>query len=376
MLHNSIKQTQVCLTRSLTPFVYSTARSTQMSESPSASDSDLLPKRRSARGHSDTHVYLVREGASVSGTLLLAGGVALIGFGLLAFVVCLVVRVNQFALHAVTTLPIVMGLGAITRGWGAVRSPTQITVDPAEITITTGQTDRRIAWNDIGLASATEAPLTNKRRLALFDKRGKPLVTIHNNFTDFEQLVDLARGYVDAQPEGDADSLQLSKARRTALFTGVVGVFLGVAGVFSAHDTWNTQREQALLASDGVEGEGRKLRRFLAPNGVTCRLEYEVAGDGGQTATRNAEVEPEYWNELEDATTVPIRFVPAEPEISRLLSGEAPSDKPGPLAGYGLGVAGGCMSLFMIAVAVMQFKGWDYGTDPKTGKLGFRRIGE
>jgi hypothetical protein len=73
---------------------------------------------------------------------------------------------------------------------------------------------------------------------------------------------------------------------------------------------------------------------------------------------------------------VPIRYVAAEPGYSELLHGEVPSrDEMGPKGGYALSAAGAVMMLFAIGVSIMQFKGYDYGTNPKTGKVGFFKLG-
>lgn len=337
-----------------------------------------LPRRRAKPaipGAPPADVYIRKSSSNTSGILLIIGGIALIGFALIGFVICLIVRVNQFTLQCLTTLPTLLGIGTIMRGWTSIRSPSEVIVDQDGITLAGGPGGRTISWDEVGLASATDAPLAHKRRLTLFDKRGKSLATISNDFDDFEKLVDQVRGYVASQPENVSGSLQLSKARRMSLLTGFFGIFLGVAAVFIAYDTWQTKRGQELLATSGVEGEGKVLRRFLAPNGVTRRIEYEVAGADGRTASHNVEVERTYWDELEGAATVPIRYVPAEPQFSYLLTGEIEEDKHGPIGGYGLSAGGAVLSLFMLGVSIMQFCGWDFGTDPKTKKLGFRKIG-
>ncbi|MFO1092613.1 MAG: hypothetical protein U0992_04760 [Planctomycetaceae bacterium] len=337
-----------------------------------------LPKRRgkpTTPGAPPADVFLRRQSSNTSGILLILGGLALMGFALIGFVICLLVRVNQVTLQSMTTIPILLGLGAIFRGWTSIRSPSEVIVDQDGITLTGGPGGRTIAWEDIGLASAADAPLAHKRRLTLFDKRGKALAVISNDFDDFEKLVSQVRSHIETQPENVSGKLQLSKARRMALFTGVIGILFAIGAGFIAFDTWNTRRGKELLAASGVEGAGNILRRFVAPDGTTHRIEYQVTGDNGQIATRNVEVERGYWGQLEGAATVPIRYVPAEPQFSDLLSGEIEEDIYGPISGYTLCAGLALMSLFMVGVSVMQFYGWDFGTDPTTKKLGFRKIG-
>jgi hypothetical protein len=321
-------------------------------------------------------LFFRRSNVETQGVLLIVGGCVALCFAVVGFAVALISRVNSFSLQAMTTLPTLLGLGALSAGIAALRGPSQISVDAEGIVIVERQRNRRILWREIGLASASEAPLNQRRQITLYDTNGKSLLTIADNFSDFERFVELVRQNVNERERSVSEPLRLRKARRAALGFAAFGIFLAVAAGFIAFETYSTARAKQLLATSGVEGEGTILRHFLAPNGVTCRLEYEVTGQNGQTAQRNAEVEPEYWDELEGATTVPIRYIPAEPKISELLAGEVPSQNDfGPVGGYGLSAAAGCMTLFIFAVSVMYWHGWDYGTDPTTGKLGFRRVG-
>src|SRR5262245_30198312 len=144
-----------------------------------ASHSDgPLPRRRAKPGGPDAppaDVYIRESSSNTSGILLIVGGIVLMGFALIGFIICLIVRVNQFTLQCLTTLPIMLGIGMILRGWTSIRSPSEVIIDQDGITLAGGPGGRTIAWEEVGLASATDAPLAHKRRLKLFDKRGKPL---------------------------------------------------------------------------------------------------------------------------------------------------------------------------------------------------------
>jgi hypothetical protein len=137
------------------------------------------------------------------------------------------------------------------------------------------------------------------------------------------------------------------------------------------------QRENEMLATSAVPAEATIVRRFIAPNGVTRRLEYEVRDASGETATRNAEIINEYWDSLEGAKTVPVMAVPGEPGYSRLVGGEVPQDEfsENPLLMYGLSIAMGFFSLVCLVMAVIQWKGLDLRMNTETGKLSFRRYG-
>jgi hypothetical protein len=292
------------------------------------------------------------------------------------FGIHLLIDSSQFVMHGSTTLPLLLGIGLISAGVSSLRSPSLITVDADGIELAGRRGSRRIAWSEIGVANANSSGLSQRRQLALCDVRGKSLATIADTFPDFGAFVKLVQNHVQKNPDNVAEPLRLKKARKTAVFLAIVGVLMAVASGTTTWDTWDGARSQQLLAINGVEGEARILSRHLAPNRVTCRLEYEVTGEHGVIATRNAEIERSYWDELAGAETVPVRFVPSEPGYNELLRGEVPSEHElGTAGGYALSVGLALMSLFMLGVAVMQFKGYDFGTNPETGKVGLFKLG-
>src|SRR5262249_14809514 len=110
----------------------------------------------------------------------------------------------------------------------------------------------------------------------------------------------------------------------------------------------------------------------------TRRLEYRVAGPDGQGPTENVEVEPDYWDELEGARTVPVIVVPDEPGISRLEEGQVTRDEftKTPLGGYALAALGGLMALFLLGMSPLVWNGWALSQDPKTKTWAIKRYGK
>ncbi|MEX1228628.1 MAG: hypothetical protein WEB58_00210 [Planctomycetaceae bacterium] len=318
-------------------------------------------RHASAKSEGRTHL--------VFGVILLAG--AAIGFA------CAIrFNVGQFSMHLMTTLPMLLAIGLIWKGRLASSNPLRVDIDSAGITLVTATDSVRHLWSDVGMATVTDVLYTKNRRLALFDPQAKKLAVIGDAITDFQLLTELVQHYVAQTQPDTSEQLRLKKARRMALLTGAAGLFLGFAGVSLFWKAQNDERGRNLLVERGVVGEGKILRHFTAPNGVTRRVEYEVTGDNGQTATHNVEVETLEWELLEHAPTVPIKYVPAEPEFAQLLAGEVrDSTDLGTREGWLMLILGGAMSLFMLGVSAMQWTGWDYGTDPNTGQLGWRRIG-
>ncbi len=211
----------------------------------------------------------------------------------------------------------------------------------------------------------------------VYDVHGKLLATIGDAFDDFDQLTEVVKQRIEARGDDTADRLQRRKSKRSAVFLAATAVgLLALAAV----NLWMVQREQRaqrLLAEAAVPGDAEIVRRFIAPNGVTPRLEYRVTAPDGRQGTRNAEVTRAYWDSLEEATTVPVRYVAAEPGISRLATGEVPDDDPTkrPVMMYGLCGVLTVICLFLMTAAVLQWRGWDIDLDSKTGKISIKRFG-
>ena len=233
-------------------------------------------------------IFSRSESTRSSATWCLVGGSAAVCFAVVGFCLALVTRIGQFAMQSITTVPMLLGIGALAAARVLSRTPTQVSVGPQGACIDDRRGQRRYSWVDIGWA---------------------------------------------------------------ATGTSTMGA--------------------------GVPGEAEIVRRFVAPNGVTRRLEYRVTGVGGQTGTRNAEVTLAYWESLEDAKTVPVIYVPQEPAVSRLVDGEVGSrdlsDSPAVMIGLSVGLIALCM--VFLAAAAMQWYGWDIDLDNKTGRISIKRFG-
>ena len=107
-------------------------------------------------------------------------------------------------------------------------------------------------------------------------------------------------------------------------------------------------------------------------------MEYRVIGAGGPAGTRNVEVEPAYWDRLEGVKTVPVIYVPAEPGISRLASGQVRENDftKTPTGGFGLAALGGLLALFLLGASPFIWNGWDFSQDTKTRKWLLKRYGK
>lgn len=311
---------------------------------------------------------------------MLAGAVGMAGVGLLGFGWALFHPVDQITLHALSTFPIIIACGLASGGWTLSRGPRRVTVDTTGLEIEQAGKAGRHLWSDLGWATVAAAGMSHQKNLIIYDKSGRQLASLSEAFQDFDELVAVVKSRLADQPAEIVGEIQACKARKSALFIASVASILLAVSAAVAWMTSEELRAAQLLSSAAIDGEGTIDRLFLAPNGVTTRVEYTVKNDAGQTGQRNAEIKSDYYAELQraHATTIPVRFVPAEPGISRLQRGEVPDDEfmKTPLGGYGLSGVVALMCLFFLGVAVMQWNGWDIDLDSKTGKLSIKRFGE
>lgn len=296
-------------------------------------------------------------------TWLFLGGMGLIVLAIAGFIAAIVAPRGQMSLHLTTTLPVLFAVGLLARGFSLRNLPRRIVIGPDGLEITSRRSTKRYSWSEIGSAATANVLNSHKSCLCITDTAGKTIIRVDESFPDYPRLVKLAESYLDAKPDDTSIRIMSRKAKRTALICFVAGCFLGFAAVFIAWETHEEQRANELLAVKGVPGEGEIVRRFVAPNGVTKRLEFRIAG----SKVKNVEVEPMFWEQLEHAKTVQVIYVPEEPDVSRLEFGEVKDDDftKTPRGGYLLSGLGGLMAFFMLGFSPLAWMGYDLAFDDK-----------
>jgi hypothetical protein len=299
--------------------------------------------------------------------------VASIVFGLVMFLLhaFVISGNNHLAMHASSTLPILMGFFAGSAAWSLLSTPSQVRVSAEGIDV--GSTPARmIPWEQIGgviVDTHNNAWGGPAKSLRLMNSEGKLIIKIGGAIEKFDRLIELAReGITQTPPEvaftdiGGPDTTAIRLGRRRAMLTGLGTVLFGITTTFLVSDGWWNLQAAQRMASEGVDGTGTVVRHFVAPNGITRRIEYEVHGDDGTSATHNVEVETKLHERLKIGDTVQIRFVPGDPHISRLSAGEIQDGNEffeSPLGIVLLGCGGLAMSIFMAVMTVMSWKGYD-----------------
>ena len=323
------------------------------------------------------HLFLLKNSASMHAVLWMFAGIGSLGFAVIGFIISLFGNLGQFSMHTMTTLPMLLGIGALTAAWNLLHAPVQVAIGASGVTIEGQNSQVTHAWETIGWATIESGAMNQQRLLAIYDAEGKKLASISGAFDNFDTMVELVMSRVKSRDDDTAENIRTKKSKRSALLSLGVGIGMLCLGTGMAWMTHREVRADKLLAESGVSGTATILERVLAPNGVTPRLEYEITGDAGIAGKRNAELTRERWDSLEDATTAEVVYVPDEPWISRLVDGEVEDTDFTKTAagGYTLCAVGMVMALFMLGAGVLQWRGWDIDLDSKTHKISIKRFG-
>lgn len=323
---------------------------------------------------SDDELVFSRGHAGSGGVWLIVAGAAGLVLAAVGFVVAVRGRVDTLALHSMTTFPTLLSIGALTAGWRMLKTPSRVASGRDGLTVETRQGARLLRWDEVGCAAVETAGTSHRRCLNLTDVDGKSLLKLDQSFDRFDEMAAAISRRVEAKGDGTSLRIFQKKARRQGALAFTLGLFLTSACVFVAWDTHASQRAARLLKEKGQPGEAEVVRRFVAPNGVTKRLEYRVAGAG----VTNVEVETALWNGLEGVRTVPVIYVPGEPGISRLAFGEIREEDfiKTPAGGYGLAAVGGALALFLLVASPFMWDGWDLALDSKTRQWSLKRHGK
>ena len=98
---------------------------------------------------------------------------------------------------------------------------------------------------------------------------------------------------------------------------------------------YSDARAQRLLRESAVPGEATVVRKFVAPDGRTHRIEYRVAGVEA-APLENVEVNPLLWSAMAEGERLPVLYVPADPSVSHLRIGQIDDVQMSSAVHYGL----------------------------------------
>ncbi len=321
-------------------------------------------------------VYVLKKPVGFRPILYILGGLALLGVAGLAFLVGLLLPAENQPFGVFIASTVLPTLGAITAFGAAIalmRSPQRVIVAPKGLIVEGDRGTRRWTWSEIGWASSGTAAIGMRPQLTVFDPHGRKLVTLGPEFDDFAGLTDSITAAIARKTDHVAERVQSRKAKRSAAFLILGGVAFLALAITNGINASTERTDARKLATAGIETDATIKRRYLY--NVTPRLEYAFVGSEGQVFARDTMMQQAEWNALTDAKTVAVRYLPADPDNSRLLAGEVEDEFGSPGVNLLLSFAVGVMALFFLAVGVMQWSGWDIDLDSKTGKISIKRFG-
>jgi hypothetical protein len=321
-------------------------------------------------------VFLRSDSAALKAVWLSVGGGVALVIAAIGFALALIVRVDQFTLQVMTTVPALCGVGCLAAAWSIARTPTQVKVGPHGVCIEGRKGIRSYSWQDIGWSTVSGQTPFYCGKLVLFSLQGKTLAKIGDGFKNFDSLRDLVAEYIARKPGEAAEKVRVGRLKKTGVLAGTMGIVMFTIGMALAWHTHSKQVDAKVLEERGILGEAEIMRRFIAPNGVTARLEYRITTADGKSGNRNAELNRLYWDTLEGATHVPVKYVPDDPENSRVAAGEVTERDitDDPSKAYLLCGLGGIMGVFLFGMAILSWLGWDFNQDRKTGKFSIKRV--
>jgi len=81
--------------------------------------------------------------------------------------------VNQISLHGMTTLPTMLGLGALYAAWTKFHAPREVGVGPNGVRLDTGRESRTYGWDRIAWSTVQMGGMGFQRSLRLYDVKGE-----------------------------------------------------------------------------------------------------------------------------------------------------------------------------------------------------------
>jgi len=322
-----------------------------------------------------SRVYTVSPGLTSKPWIFFAGAIALVALAACGFLLALRVRTGPLQLHLTTTLPMIFAVGLFLTGYRFARAPKQVVVGDDGLRIQTSKSENQLSWSDIAWADVQSQAMTNRKLLAIYGNNGKVLLKLPSNLNPFEELAATIKARLTDQPSPHANAVRWRKARRTATAL-LVGTVMALAG--SVWMTWlayDQRQTEQLMQTHGIDAEGIVVRKFVAPDGRTHRIEYRVAGAGEKAMLHNVEIDKQLWTMLQAGARLPVKTVSGHPEIAKLRAGEIQDDSLNPSMTLQVVLSVGLflMAMLFLVGAILGFKGIDIATDPATGKLRISR---
>ena len=309
-----------------------------------------------------------------NGTFMLIKGVLAILWAVGGLALALMTDVSQFAMHAMTTVPTIVGFNLITSGLKMRKGAERIVLSAKGVLLETAGETKLTPWSELAWAKVETVGMARQKTLRIYNTESKVAIEIGESVEDFQELCQAVIGKVgDKQVEV---GIQVGKTttRRNAIIMLTAGLLMGAAAIALAFDQRRNAEAVALLHTQGQPAKAEIVEHLTAPNGRTRRIKYRVTPEG---PIENVEVEPLIWLVLSEARQVDVLTVPGRPEISRLVLGQK-DDRHGrtPLEEWIVLIGLSLFSVVMIAFGLFSWFGWDISTADKTKRMRVTRYGQ
>jgi hypothetical protein len=321
---------------------------------------------QTAAGGGDVHVYETKQRVGVQATLFIAGGILFFLVLLAQFVLLLGVKESsrtQMMPGLIGGLS-VFGIALIARGVFLLKTVVRVTLDATAVHLDGFIGRRTVPYPQI------ERVARDKQSLLLGGKtidvlslhaagQKQPIAIIPDTIGNFEMLAaELAArtaaaqgGRVTYDPVADQQQRDTRDARRmkwtafgfclfTLLFVTIFGFGL------------REELRDRALARDGKTTDARITRHFMIR--VTPYIAYTFFDDRAQPHSKEVMVTQELFDATEGRKSVPVAYLPSDPEHNRLAAGTAEKS----FGGKFLFLSGGGTLMFG-ALAVMTLLGID-----------------
>lgn len=285
---------------------------------------------------------------------------------------------GQLALHLSVTMPTILGVFAVIGALALRRVCTAVVVDEAGLRVEWGEQSEAFAWRDLAWSRVDATLAQTGRVLRLYGTDGSVVARIGETIDDFDRLIDLIRKRLEDQPDVVSELIRQQQGRRQALLLIGLGLVFALVAAANAAMTYRDQADASRFLAEAEMTQGTVLRKFVAPNGVTKRLEYEVTNAAGVSAVHNAEVHPVAWEMFPDSGPIEVMSVPDDPGIAHLPAGEIMDNDllTQPEISYALSAGVGLMALIGLVAGVLSWFGWDIDFDTKTKKFCLKPVGQ
>ena len=318
-------------------------------------------------------VYESRSQGRLQPYLFLAGGVCALAFAALGFYFCVTRKpehkVDPFAQQTLTTLPILLALGAFSYAVALFRTPRRIVLSVDGILLESPLKRREIPWDQIARVETDKKiafiPGGEVEVLVLRDAAGTKIAVLSSTVRHFADLSERLQRIVSKRTGNRTVSAKAKRSKRAAAFFIFFGFFMIVAGVSICYDAWSEVSKRKLLETEGVETEATIIKREMY-NGIAPWLEYKFRDANGKEFERRVMLASQPWERLEGAKTVSIRYAPSNPGVSH-VEGEVPTGaQVEPKMAFLMGPAAALMSTLFFVVGVLRWRNLDLTFDEKT----------